>query len=440
MTARQTTGGVMEDFAALQVNPVVILPTYNNAGTLAGVLTRVAAHQLPMFVVDDGCTDASGAVLERWVQEHPAARATVLHHRHNRGKGAALKSGFAAATKAGFTHAITIDTDGQHDPERIADLLAAARKCPIAYVLGVRNDRHPDYPARSRLGRRISNLLVRLECGLKAFDSQCGMRVYPLELVRTVPCRAGRFGYETEFIVRAAWAGCPVVQIPINTRYLPASERVSHFRPWADSARAVWMHLRLIARTVTPVPHRRYHPAGLRLKPRFALDDLLSWINPLRAWRELREGQIDRNELATALAVGVFVANLPIYPLQTVFALYLGRRLHLNPLAVMAGTQASIPPIGAVLIVAAICLGHLLMHGALPAWPDLHSVHAAWRTGGRPLLLDWIVGGVLIGLVMAAVTFALTHHFCREREESPVVDPADSIKDEEPAARSSRDA
>jgi glycosyltransferase involved in cell wall biosynthesis len=389
------------------IRAAVIAPSYNNAGTLADVLTRVAALGLPIFLVNDGCTDATQDIVTSWQREHPKAEFQVLRHPRNRGKAAALKTGFSAAMAAGYTHAITIDTDGQHDPERIPALLDQAQQNPVAYVLGVRDDRHADYPARSRLGRRLSNLFIRLESGLKVSDSQCGLRVYPLELIRTVRCRAGRFGYEAEMITRAAWAGCPVVEVPINTRYLPVGERVSHFRPWWDSILGVLTHLRLVLREMSPVPHRKYRPRGLPLRKKVSFRDLLNWINPLRAWRELRGGEVDRNEFAAAMALGVFVANLPVYPCQTLLCLYLARRLHLNPLAAAAGAQISTPPIGILLIAGAICAGHLMLHGSMPVWPDFHSIHAIRQALGWPMLLDWAVGGVVVGFVCSAITFAI---------------------------------
>lgn len=393
--------------ASLTVRPVVVLPTYNNSRTVCDVLTCVAQTGLAMIVVNDGCTDDTVQVLSAWAASHPQARLKILSHRHNRGKGAALRTAFKEAITSGYTHALTIDTDGQHDPRYIPSLLERSRQSPDAYVLGVRDDRHPDYPVRSRTGRRISNLFIRLESGLKVHDSQCGMRVYPMELIRTVTVRAGRFGYETEIITRAAWAGCPIVEAPINTRYLTPAERVSHFRPVLDTLRAIGMHVRLVFRAIAPVPHRRYRPGGRRPPRRFSLRGLMNWMNPLRAWREMKQGDLDHNEIAAALSVGVFIANLPVYPFQTVLALYLARRLHLNPLAVLAGSQASMPPITALLIAAAVCVGHLLLHHALPGWPDVHSIRAIWNSTGRPFLVDWLVGAPVVGVVLAAIVFGL---------------------------------
>ena len=408
----------MEPTRAATFNPLVLAPTYNNAGTLAEVLNGIAGQGLPILIVNDGSTDATGGVLDQWLKDHPQVNAKVLTHPRNRGKAAALRTGFARAIAEAYTHVLTIDTDAQHDPHCIHPMLEKSSQSPEAYVIGVRDYRQPGYPRKSRVGRRVSNLLIRMECGLKVADSQCGLRVYPMELVKTVTCRANRFGYEAEMITRCGWSGCPIVEMAINTCYLPAGKRVSHFHPWWDSLRAARMHGRLLLRALAPIPHRRYRPGGKLLRKHVTIREILSWINPLRAWRELREGAIDRTEFATALAVGVFVANLPVYPLQTVIALYLARRLHLNPLAVLAGSQVSTPPVGLLLIVGGIYLGHLILHGTFPTLPDLHATTGAiWHLLARPLLIDWLLGGPVLGVVTAAVTFLLANRFYRGVEE-----------------------
>jgi glycosyltransferase involved in cell wall biosynthesis len=383
--------------------PAVVAPTFDNAGTVADIVARIVRHGLTVFVIDDGSTDQTPAVLEAVAREHGVK---VIRHPANRGKAAALRTGFEAAAVAGFTHALTIDTDGQLDPEEIPALLDAARQSPRALVIGVRSERAADYPSRSRAGRRVSNLLVRFESGLRVSDSQCGFRVYPLDVVLALDCKAGHFGFETEVITRAGWAGCDVREVPVTCRYFPPEQRVSHFRPWLDSIRAVGMHVRLLARAFSPWPH---HKLLVEREETSLWRRLMTWLDPRRAWRELREQPTAPQEMAAALATGVFIGNLPAYGFQTVLSLYAARRFHLNPLAVVVGSHVSTPPIGPVLIAAAIGVGHWLLHGDWLRIPALHQTWRGWLRLSGSLLLDWSIGALLVGTILAACAFVISN-------------------------------
>lgn len=231
--------------------PVVVLPTYNNCGTLPDILNRIMALALPLIVVNDGSTDGTAGFLLGWKGEDASRRATIiLSHKQNRGKAAALQTGFLVAIAAGYSHAVTIDSDGQLDPEQIPDLLAVASEQPTALVLGVRDATRSDYPAKSRLGRLLSNFMIRLECGVRVSDSQCGFRVYPLSLIQTARCKAGRFGYEAEIITRAAWLGHPIREVPVNCRYFTEGDRVTHFKLRRDTLEGTVLHMRLLLCTL----------------------------------------------------------------------------------------------------------------------------------------------------------------------------------------------
>jgi uncharacterized protein (DUF2062 family) len=367
-------------------SPAVVAPTYDNARTLAAVVTCVTELGLHVFVVNDGSTDDTAMVLAQLAQ-NPLI--TVITHEINRGKAAALLSGFAAAEAAGHSHAVTIDTDGQLDPEQIPTLLAVARDEPDAFVIGTRDVTAADYPGRSRLGRRVSNLLVRWESGLHVSDSQCGFRVYPLRMMREINCRAGRYGFETEVLTRAAWAGYDVREVPVTCSYLPHGQRVSHFQPWRDSFRAVGMHTRLHSQA------------------------LLDWISPARAWRQLRQAETGAHEMASGLAVGVFIANLPLYGVQTLLSLFAARQLRLHPLSVVAGSHLSTPPIGPMLIALAIGVGHFLLHGNWLEMPQWESTWSGWLQLFGRLMLEWSVGSLVVGAALAAATFVLAHALLR---------------------------
>jgi glycosyltransferase involved in cell wall biosynthesis len=224
--------------------PVIIMPTFNNGSSLPDVYRRVAALNLSIIIVNDGSTDSTSEWLARNASISQQLR--VISHASNLGKAAALKTGFATALQCGFTHAITIDTDGQLDPEDIPTLLDQAKDSPGALILGARDMAMDDYPSRSRIGRRLSNFAIRLECGGIVTDSQCGLRVYPLELFRRVRCNVGRFGFEAAIITHAVWHGFRVINVPVRCRYFPPENRVSHFRPWRDSLHGVLLHSKLL--------------------------------------------------------------------------------------------------------------------------------------------------------------------------------------------------
>lgn len=392
------------------MRPVVVAPTFNHATPLSAVLAKVEALGHPIIVVNDGSSDTTAALLAQWAAGPRGVTVHVVTHAQNQGKAAALRSGFAEAMKLGFTHAVTIDTDGQHDAADVPALLTAAEREPYALVLGERGGPPGKVPWNSLWGRRMANLGVLGACGLRLSDSQCGLRVYPMELVRLVPCKAGRYAFESEIIIRAAWGGWPVVRVPVREWYPPKGQRTSHFKVLRDTLHGVGMQLKLQMREVLPFKHRRTCP--IETTPRRTMwqrvRDLIRSMSPKTILAQLRQDQVGKTSLAASLAVGAFIANLPVYPLQTAIALYVGTRLHLQPLAVVAGSLLSTPPIGPILIALAIGTGHLILHGSAPDLSgfDLTTLSGVFAVLKR-FLLDWAVGSLVVGFTVAVATFVL---------------------------------
>lgn len=235
----------------------IVIPVFNHELTV-GRVVRGAREHFPVIAVNDGSTDATGAILaaERGI--------TVVTLRRNEGKGGALRAGFAEAAKQGFTHAITIDADGQHDPGEIPLIAAASRRHPDALVMGARDLAKAQAPLCRRIPNWLSNFWFRWETGLPLTDTQCGFRCYPLRRVSQVEVNSQRYAYELELMVRSAWAGVRVVAQPVSADYAAPTSRLSHFDPWRDLARISWLHLRL-AREAACRPASSLCPAIIAL-------------------------------------------------------------------------------------------------------------------------------------------------------------------------------
>ena len=246
--------------------PCAVIPTYDNPATVRAVVEQVRAHLADIVVVDDGSGAAGGVACDAIAS---AGLARVERRARNGGKGAAMKTGFAAAQRLGATHVLQVDADGQHDLADIPRFLAEARAHPDALILG-----RPVFDAtqpRSRaFARQLSIFWVSVETGGRAIaDPQCGFRVYPLAAALAARARGDRMEFDLELPVRMVWAGIPVRNLPTRVRYLSADEGgVSHFHVVRDTARISWLHIRLAATAAVRVlAHRvgaRRFPSALR--------------------------------------------------------------------------------------------------------------------------------------------------------------------------------
>jgi glycosyltransferase involved in cell wall biosynthesis len=216
-----------------------LIPALDCEATIQAVVQGARRFLPRVLVVDDGSSD-------RTADAAKAAGAEVLRHPANRGKGAALRSGLHALREQGVTHALTLDGDGQHLPEDIPRLLAASREAPEALLLGARQ--HPPgslAPIRA-FGNRFANRWVEIACGRSFEDTQSGFRVYPIDATLALGCRADRFAFETEVVIRAVRAGLELRSVPVRVYNPPSDERVSHYRGFSDSVRIVFTVIRLL--------------------------------------------------------------------------------------------------------------------------------------------------------------------------------------------------
>lgn len=209
----------------------VIIPTYNNAATLGGVIRSVAAYTPHILVVNDGSTDQTQAIIDSF----PFLK--YIGYEKNRGKGWALRKAFAYARELGYRYAITMDSDGQHFAADIPAFMERVRETPDALIVGARNMDQASVPGKSSFGHAFSNFWFRLETGIPCPDTQSGFRLYPIARYERTLFFTRKYEFEIEVLVRSAWKDIPIVWIPVKVYYPPKTERVSHFRPFRDFTR-----------------------------------------------------------------------------------------------------------------------------------------------------------------------------------------------------------
>lgn len=209
----------------------VLIPTYNNAQTLEHVLQGVLAHTSQVIVVNDGSSDGTPVLLQKY------QTVTVLHLPWNRGKGFALRQGFKEAVALGYDYAITIDSDGQHYADDLPVFLKALQEHPTAIMVGARNMDQSSVPKKSSFGNKFSNFWFRVETGIRMEDTQSGYRLYPVRALANLTFITRKYEFEIEVLVRGAWAGMEVMQVPVRVFYPEKEKRISHFRPFRDFTR-----------------------------------------------------------------------------------------------------------------------------------------------------------------------------------------------------------
>lgn len=220
-----------------------VVPTYDNPRTLRPVVEAIRGHLEDVIVVDDGSDEPgrqAAAALER------DGLAEVLRRPRNGGKGAAVIDGLRRARDRGFSHAVQVDADGQHEVSDIPRFLEAVRERPDALVAG-RPVFDETAPRSRRLGRVLSQLWAAVETGGPVIhDPLCGFRVYPVERTLAAGSRSQRMDFDNEVAVRLYWSGVEVVNLPTRVRYLSEEEGgVSHYDLLWDNVRMSLMHARL---------------------------------------------------------------------------------------------------------------------------------------------------------------------------------------------------
>jgi uncharacterized protein (DUF2062 family) len=364
----------------------VVIPCFNHSATIAAVACA-AQNFYPVIIVDDGSTQP--------LPELPGC--TVIGLGANFGKGAALRAGFQRAMEFGFTHAITMDADGQHFAEDLPKFFAAAAAQPDSLVVGVRDFFAAGCPTHRRRSNAVSTFWFRVETGVRLPDTQCGFRCYPLALAQKLKINSGRYAFELEFMVRASWTGAPIVAVPVKCTYADGI-RNSHFRPVRDLAHITIMNIGLVLQSW-------FVPRGLRVAWSFGEKK-----SPGKIIRDFfTDHAHEPFRLALAVGIGLFCGIAPIWGFQMLSTVALAHWLRLNKAIALLASNISIPPLIPFILYGELVLGHWICTGGV----FIFSRHQISRALLARYFWQWCVGSLILAAVLAIAGFLATYSIAR---------------------------
>lgn len=362
----------------------VIIPTYNNDGTLKKVIDEVRKYTDQVIIVNDGATDKTARILAEY-----ADKACIITHPENVGKGRALRNGFKKALELGYDYAITIDSDGQHFASDLPLFLDELEKDANSLIIGARNMNQENVPGKSSFGNQFSNFWFRVETGITLTDTQSGYRLYPIRKMGQTKYLTTRFEFEVEVIVKAAWAGIHVKNIPIQVHYEAGKARISHFRPFKDFTRISLLNTYLVTLALL-----YYIP--LRFLNLLTLKNLKTFIKK-NFFNEAEPPHIK----ALSIGFGMFMGIFPVWGYQLIIGISMAHLLKLNKAIFILAAHISIPPMIPFIIYGSYKLGAFFV-----ADPQNNLLF----TQGFSLemvkenLFQYVVGAVFLAIAMGLIS------------------------------------
>ncbi len=380
-----------EDIRELGI--LVLMPTYNNSKTLErvtrGVLqfTKLEGDSQPrLLVVNDGSTDDTSSILQKF-----SSQIELINFPENKGKGAALKAGFAYAKEKQYRHVITIDSDGQHYTEELPHFVDKIKTYPDSLIMGARGMKEASAPGKSSFGNKFSNFWYYVETGIRLPDTQTGYRCYPVEGLKKIKLFTNKFELEIEVIVKLAWAGTAVHSLPIHVKYDP-DERVSHFRPFKDFTRISILNTYLVILTFL-----WYLPKRLLRKNIFEIIK-----------KEVMRSDEPALKKALALGFGVFFGIIPIWGFQLLIGIPFAIFAKLNKVLFIAAANISLPPFIPFIILGSYGMGELVLGTSDVPLPPLSEITLS-NIHNNFIIYVWgaIVLAIVAGLATSLVAWGV---------------------------------
>lgn len=377
-----------------ELNCCVIVPTYNNATVIGEVINKLKKYTQNIIVVNDGSTDNTISVLANCSTQ-------FVSYVKNKGKGYALRKGFDYAFSKGYKFAITIDSDGQHNPDDLVLFLNEIEDNRRAIILGARNMEQASVPAKSSFGNKFSNFWFWVETGYRVPDTQTGYRCYPLKYVANKKYFTNKYEFEIEVMVRGVWSGLKIKSVPVSVYYPPKEERISHFRPFKDFTRISILNTFLVLVLL------------LYIKPR----DLFLIIKNKSFRSFLRENVLkstdSNNKMALSVTLGVFMGIAPVWGWQMLIAVFFAHILKLNKAVTLIASNISIPPMIPLLLYFSYLAGGYVLPNGITELSFSNISFDKVYTDLFQYLIGSLVFGALLSVVGGIVTLVLLKIFRR---------------------------
>ncbi|TDE54986.1 DUF2062 domain-containing protein [Flavobacterium sp. GT3P67] len=379
--------GILYDIDSVnRLKVCVIVPTYNNCKTVKRVLDSILHYTSNIIIVNDGSTDETARILEDYTQ------LVQIYFPENSGKGLALRAGFKKAKELNYNYAITIDSDGQHFASDIPKFIDALESEGEVLLIGSRNMMQEGVPKKSNFGNKFSNFWFWFETGIRLEDTQSGYRMYPLQSI-PVNYFTPKFEFEIEVIVRSAWKGIRVKNIPIQVLYDP-TERVSHFRPFRDFTRISILNTVFVFITLLYIKPRDFFRSlkkkGIR---KFFLENIL-------------ESNDSNARKSFSIALGVFVGISPFWGFQTVLVLFLAVVFKLNKAISFTFSNISFPPLIPFIIYGSLKIGGYFSNNKTHLFLDTSMTFSDIQNN----IHQYLVGSFILAIMMSII-FGLSGYF-----------------------------
>ena len=371
---------------------LAVIPTYNNEKTVARVIADVRRYCAHVLVVNDGSTDSTAQILA-------AEGVETISYAPNRGKGYAIRRALRHAGEHGYRYMITIDSDGQHFASDIPKFVEEIEKTPDALLVGARNLRSDNMPGKNTFANKFSNFWFRVETGMRLDDTQSGFRLYPVRRMKGMRFLTRRYEFEVEVLVRAAWRGIAVRNIPVNVFYPEKGERVTHFRPGKDFTRISILNTFLVLGALLfYYPWRFLRSLTKENIRRFVTDNIT-------------RSRDSNPQLAASIALGIFFGIAPLWGYQMIAAGVTAHFTRLNKAVAILSSNISIPPMIPFILYGSYWTGAQVLRRGMPlSLSDITLERAAAD------MFQYVVGSFVMAAVCAVAAAAVSYAllvFCK---------------------------